>query len=504
MTDVNAPMQLPPILHTLSRHLAKHNARAVVVGGSVRDHFLGMPIKDYDIEVYGLEHLEQLVSILEARGSVNLVGRSFGVIKWTYNGNEYDVSFPRRESKVGSGHRGFDVSVDGQMTFAEAARRRDFTINAIGYDIAAHEFLDPFGGIKDLQEKHLKHIDDATFAEDPLRVYRAVQFAARFDLEIAEETFVLCKQMVDDGFLEELPKERIHTEWKKLLLKSPAPSTGFELMRRLGILERYFPELHAITGVPQSPKWHPEGDVWIHTMMALDVMAEDLETISEKLEMDEKEKLRFLFAVLCHDLGKASTTTLEYEDGTIEKWHETKQSYTTIPHFSLLTSHSIRAIGHERAGIKPARTLLHRLTDAHGWIESILPLVEHHLKPSQLYAGRAKAPAIRRLATKVNIEDLVRVARADFLGRATREVHPGTYPAGEWLMEQAHRLHVTDAPMKPLLQGRDLMALGLIPSPQFRKILDAVYQEQIEGRIDTRDEAVAYVKSVLRDVEQGL
>ena len=466
-------MKLPKIIQTISTQLAKQNAKAIVVGGSVRDHFLQLPIKDYDVEVYGLDSLEELVAILEAYGSVNLVGKSFGVLKFTYEGEEYDFSFPRRESKVGSGHRGFDVEVDGHLEFNEAARRRDFTINALGYDVQEEVFIDPFGGMDDIEAKRLRHIDDDTFMEDPLRVYRVVQFASRFGFVLVEGTLALCKKMVSEGMLEELPKERVYSEWKKLLLKSAKPSVGFELMRELGILERYFPELHALIGIPQSPKWHPEGDVWIHTMMTLDAMARELKIKNEKLEMKESQKLMFLFAILCHDLGKATHTTIE-EDGTI------------------------RSIGHEYAGIEPTKKLMYRLTDEHDFIESILPLVEHHLKPSQFYRNGAKAAAIRRLATKVNIEELVVVAKADFLGRTTEESLAGVYHAGEWLLEKSRGLDVVNKPLDCLLQGRDLIALGFKPSAQFKEILDAVYREQIEGRIATREEAMQFVKVYMR------
>ena len=460
-------MKLPKIIQTISTKLSKQNAKAIVVGGSVRDHFLDLPIKDYDVEVYGLDSLEQLVSVLEAYGSVNLVGKSFGVLKFTYEGEEYDFSFPRRESKVGSGHRGFDVEVDGHLAFEEAARRRDFSMNALGYDVQNQAFLDPFGGMKEIEAKKLRHIDDVTFIEDPLRVYRAVQFSARFGFTLEEETLVLCKQMVSEGMLHELPKERVYDEWKKLLLKSSKPSIGFELMRELGILERYFPELNALIGVPQSPKWHPEGDVWVHTMMTLDAMIQEVGMRND--EVGIKEKLRFLFAILCHDLGKATHTVIE-EDGTI------------------------RSIGHEVAGVEPTKILMYRLSDEHDFIESILPLVEHHLKPSQFYAGGAKAPAIRRLATKVKIEELVTVAKADFLGRTTKESLSGIYHAGEWLLEKSQDLDVVNKPLDCLLRGRDLIALGLKPSPQFKEILDAVYEEQIEGRIKSKEEAVVFVK----------
>ena len=462
-------MKTLTILKTISKTLQAKNAKAIIVGGSVRDHFLGLPIKDYDVEVYGLEDMEELGEVLAGYGSVNLVGKSFGVLKFTYDGEEYDFSFPRLETKIGVGHRGFEVEVDGTLSYKKAAIRRDFTINALGYEIETENFLDPFGGQDDMQAKVLRHIDDTTFIEDPLRVYRAVQFCARFGYSLADETFVLCQKMVADGMLEELPKERVYAEWQKLLLKSPKPSVGFELMRELGITKRYFPELHALIDIPQSPQWHPEGDVWVHTMMTLDAMQEELEIRNEKLEMEDRQKLKFLFAILCHDLGKATHTSIDDEG-------------------------NIRAIGHEEAGIKPTKSLLYRLTDEHDFIDALLPLVEHHLKPSQFYHGKAKASAFRRLATKVNIEELVIVAKADFLGRMTAESLAGIYHAGEWMLEKARVLKVESKPLVPLLQGRDLIALGLEPSPRFKVILDEVYVQQLEGKLETRDEALVFVK----------
>ncbi|HIQ27128.1 MAG TPA: HD domain-containing protein, partial [Sulfurovum sp.] len=403
-----------------------------------------------------------LEELLSSFGTVNLVGKSFGVLKFNYEGEEYDFSFPRTEQKVGQGHKGFDVSVDGHLGYEEAAKRRDFSINALGYDIEEERFLDPFGGLEDIQAKKLRHIDNDTFVEDPLRVYRAVQFCARFGYSLAEETFALCKQMVEQGMLEELPKERVHEEWKKLLLKAPKPSLGFEFMRELGILERYFPELYALIDVPQSPKWHPEGDVWIHTMMCVDEM-------TALLGEDERYNLKMMFAILCHDLGKAVSTTVD-EEG------------------------NIRSIGHEFTGLALTKSLMSRLTQEHNFIETLLPLVEHHLKPSQFYVGNAKAPAIRRLATKVSIEELVIVAKADFLGRTTQEALTGIYEAGDWLLEKSKELKVETKPLDNLLQGRDLITLGMTPSPRFKTILDEVYALQLEGEITTIKEALAFVK----------
>jgi len=454
-------MKLPTILEQISKTLEQNNARAIVVGGLVRDYFLNFPSKDYDVEVYGLESLEHLEEILQRFAKVNLVGKSFGVLKFNHEGIAYDFSFPRSEIKVGKGHQGFEVAVDGNMSFKQGAKRRDFKINAMGYDIQNKTFLDPFDAKSDMEKKVLRHIDDKTFIEDPLRVYRAIQFCARFGYTLAKETKELCKQMVSSGMLDELAKERVYVEFKKLLLKSPKPSVGFELMRELGIVS-YFPELKALIDVPQSVKWHPEGDVWIHTMMSVDEMA-------KLLGDNEKQNLKYMFAILCHDLGKASTTTVD-EMGTI------------------------RAIGHEYEGVACTKKLMYRLTDEHDFIESILPLVEHHLKPSQFYADKSKERAIRKLATKVNIEELVAVARADFLGRTTKEALSGIYAAGDWLLEKATNLKVQNKPLKNILQGRDLIALGFTPSVKFKEILDAVYALQLEGSISTQEEALLFVQ----------
>ncbi|RUM64832.1 MAG: CCA tRNA nucleotidyltransferase, partial [Sulfurospirillum sp.] len=254
-------MQIPSILLTISDDLQKLHAKAVVVGGSVRDYFLGLPLKDYDVEVYGLDSMDQLEKVLSHYGKVKLVGKSFGVLKFIHEGTEYDFAFPRTERKTGIGHRGFDVSVDGSMAFETAAMRRDFTVNAMGYDIAAKRFLDPFGGRRDLERKILRHIDAQTFVEDPLRLYRGVQFCARFGFAMDMPTKKLCRNMAEEGMLDELPKERVFDEIKKLLLQAEKPSAGFVLLKVLGAL-RYFPHL---SDLPES--------LWQESLRRLDVMA---------------------------------------------------------------------------------------------------------------------------------------------------------------------------------------------------------------------------------------
>jgi tRNA nucleotidyltransferase (CCA-adding enzyme) len=456
-------MIIPKILEKISKTISKEGGRAVIVGGSVRDYFLGVEAKDFDIEVFGLEKLEDLEAILAQFGRVALVGKSFGVLKFINQKDTYDFSFPRKEKKIAAGHKGFEVEVDGRFSYEVAARRRDFTINAMGYDIEEKIFLDPFGGREDLEKKILRHIDDKTFVEDPLRIYRGVQFSARFRSTMAKETKALCRRMIEEGLLEELPKERIYEELKKLFLKAKKPSIGFELMRELDVL-RYFPELKALIGVQQDPKWHPEGDVWQHTMMVIDAMA-------DMARGDEREHLILKYAALCHDFGKPATT--EIIEG------------------------KIRALGHEEAGVEPTKTFMQRLSNEEDFIAQILPLVKEHLKPSQLFAAKASKAAIRRLATRVNIENLVYVAKADFLGRTTKDAQSGVYPAGEWLLEMAKNLDVVHHGPKALLQGRDLIALGLTPSPQFKKILDKVYEMQLDGEVKSHQEALKAAKGLI-------
>jgi len=460
-------MKLPTIIKTVSAKLIEKNAKAILVGGSVRDYFLKLPIKDYDIEVYGLEKLEDLEKILLDYGSVNLVGKSFGVLKFTYEGETYDFSFPRTEQKVAQGHKGFEVLCHGMLTFKEAAVRRDFTINALGYEIEKKAFLDPFNAKLDIEKKTLRHINSKTFVEDPLRVYRAVQFCARFEYTLAPETFKLCQSIVEQGELESLPKERLYEEFKKLLLKANRPSLGFALMRELGIIKKYYPELHALIDVAQNPIWHPEGDVWTHTLMALDKMVMLLK------HENEKDDLKMMYAILCHDLGKATHTQV--------------------------TAEKISAIGHELAGIEPTKTFMYRLSDEHDFIDALLPLVEHHLAPSIYFRNGVKDKTIRKLSTKVNIEALVCVARADFLGRTTEASLKGVYEAGDWLLKKSKSLGVEKNPPKPFLQGRDLISLGLHPSKAFKTLLDKVYLAQLNGTILTKEEALRWLKSLKKD-----
>ena len=326
-------IKIPKILENILKDLQELGAIPILVGGCVRDYFLNKEIKDFDIEIFDFDSLELLEISLKKFGNVKLVGKSFGVLTLKVEGYDFDFALPRIEKKVGNSHTDFEVITNSNLSFEEAAIRRDFTINAIGYDFCTKEFLDPFDGLNDLKNRVLKHIDDKTFIEDSLRVYRAVQFSARFDFSLDERTFELCKKIVQNNELHFLPKERIYEEFKKLFLKSSKPSIGFELLKDLGVL-KYFPELKALIACVQDPVYHPEGDVWIHTMMCLDELARILK--EENIE-DEYRKLYLFYGILCHDFGKPFCT--KEINGKITSFkHEALGIEPTISFLSKLTN----------------------------------------------------------------------------------------------------------------------------------------------------------------------
>lgn len=454
--------KIPSILEEILKDLQKIGATPIVVGGSVRDFFLNIPIKDYDIEIFGIDSLETIQNCLEKYGSVKLVGKSFGVLTLRVNEYDFDFALPRLEKKTGNTHQDFEIITNANLSFKEAAIRRDFTINAIGYDFFKQEFLDPFDGIKDLKNRIIKHINDITFIEDSLRVYRAVQFASRFDFKIAEKTKELCKQIVLSQDLIFLPKERVYEEFKKLFLNSQKPSIGFELMKELDVL-KYFPELKALINCVQEKEYHPEGDVWIHTMMTLDEMAKILK--KEKIE-DEYRKLYLFYGILCHDFGKPFCT---------------KQIAGKI------TSHK-----HENLGIEPTISFLSKLTNEKKFIEIVCSLVKNHLTPFQLYLADSSLKAIKRLSLKVNIEDLCLVCLADCLGRDIKDKDKCP-KATFWLLEKAKELDIHTKPIEALVLGRDLIKLGFKPSSKFKEILDFAFDLQIDDNLNY-DEIIKKIK----------
>lgn len=434
---------------------ARRGGRAYCVGGCVRDALLGVEPKDVDVEIYGLD-AEKIERILSKKFRFEIVGKSFGV--WILKGLDIDVSMPRTERKTGIGHKAFEIVGDPFLTPKEACARRDFTINAILYDILSGDIIDEFGGMGDLKNKILRHTSER-FSEDPLRVLRAMQFAARFNLDVAPETVELCSKIE----MENLPEERIFEEWKKLILKGVEISRGLFFLRDCGWV-KYFRGLADMADCPQDPRWHPEGDVYVHTAHCMDSFA-------KKRVGDDREDLIVGLAVLCHDMGKPKCTTIG-DDGAIHSY------------------------GHDIIGGKVARKFLEHLTREKSIVEEVVPLVERHMAVLDLWRSNAGDGAIRRLAGKVKrIDRLVRLDDADRNGRPP--IEPEDSPQGLWIMQRAEALAIKDSAPKPILLGRHLIELGLTPSVKFKDILNAAYEAQLDGAFFDVEHAVKYAKDNL-------
>lgn len=433
--------------------------RALCVGGFVRDRVLGQPSLDLDLEVFGIPE-DRLRALLTTLGRVEPVGQAFPVYKLGH----IDVALPRRESKSGRGHKGFIVEGDHSMPFEEAARRRDFTINAIAWDPLTDEYLDPFKGRDDLARRVLRVVDPVTFGDDSLRVLRALQFAARFELALDPATAEICRAIP----LDDLPAERIWGEFEKLLLKAQRPSIGFALARELGVMARILPEMEPLYDCPQDPEWHPEGNVWIHTLMVID------EARRRNGDLDRARLATVMLGAMCHDLGKPATTAMI--DGRV------------------------RSPGHEAAGVPLATAMLDRLNvrtlDNFDVRAQVLGITAEHLRPSAFYKQKDTVTdgAFRRLAQKVDLELLVRFARADCHGRT------GTFDcsAMDWFIERARALGVEHKPPAPILLGRHLIEMGVTPGPGMGEILRAVYELQLDGAVTSLEEAQARAGTLLR------
>ena len=415
---------------------------------------------ELDMEVFGVP-AGDLPAVLAAFGNVEAIGKSFPV----YKIGNIDVGLPRRESKTSPGHKGFVVEGDPSMTIDDAARRRDFTVNAISWDPLSDEYFDPVGGRTDLESRILRAVDPRTFGDDSLRVLRAVQFAARFEMTLDEDTKALCRTIR----LDDLPPERIWGEIEKLLLRARRPSLGFALALELGVIDQLFPELKALVGCEQEPEWHPEGDVWVHTLQVIDQARQRVD------DLDLADQLIVMLGAVTHDFGKPSTTA--FLDGRI------------------------RSMNHEEEGVAPAAAFLDRL-NIHSIAgkdvrTQVLGLVAHHLKPGMLYKVREELTdgAFRRLSQKANLELLARLAKSDCLGRA-----PGTFDcsAMDWFLDRARELGVDRSPPKPLLLGRHLLELGMRPGPDMGALLKQVYEKQLDGAVKTLEEAIAVASQMGR------
>lgn len=451
-------LDLPSDLSRLLREVPALN-RSYVVGGSVRDALLGREVKDFDVEVFGIDY-DELARALRPFGRADLVGRSFGVIKLSLGASVHDFSIPRRDSKIGPGHRGFEVKFDPGITPQVAAARRDFTLNALMYDPRRAEILDFFGGQQDLERRVLRHTSPA-FEEDPLRVLRGMQFVGRFQLTPAPETIEVCRKMASS--FPELAVERVREEWFKWASLSTLPSAGLRFLESTDWI-RHLPELDAIRNVPQEPQWHPEGDVFTHTCHGLDALV----GLPEWREADEPSRIVWMLAVLTHDFGKAVCTAVVEREG----------------------HRRIVSPGHERASGDLARSFLERLRAPNSILDRVLPLVVNHMAHFQEVSERAVRRLARRLAPET-VEHLCVVMTADAMGRPPR---PPEIPATVRALRQvAMDLQLANEAPKPILLGRHLLALGFEPGREIGRWTDAAFEAQLDGKFSDVEGAYAWL-----------
>lgn len=453
-------MKNSSIAERIAEYVKEAGGRAFYVGGFVRDRLLGIENKDVDIEVHGIEP-DALYEILWRLGEPLSFGKSFGV--FALKGEDIDIAMPRRERATGSGHRDFEVDVDPFIGTREAARRRDFTINALMEDVLTGELVDHFGGRRDLDEGVIRHIDPATFIEDPLRVLRGAQFAARFGFAIAPDTIELCRG-ID---LSALSRERVEEEMKKALLKADRPSIFFESLRAMDQLDVWFPELKQTIGLEQDPIFHPEGDVWTHTMEVIDRAAAFRDRVSGPY--------RFMLLALTHDLGKIVTT--EVRKGRIHAYE------------------------HETKGMPLVEAFMERLTgekDVKNYVYNMVPL---HMRPNVAAYSKPALKSTNRMFDAAEAPaDLIWFAEADKPVFSGADAFTGDK---DFLIERLKAYEETMA--KPYVMGRDLIEAGLEPGEDFSDILAHAHKLRLAG-IDKEPalkQALSYARKMRKSGRSG-
>lgn len=461
-------IEIPDILMEILQYLFKNGYTSLIVGGAVRDALIGAQSKDIDIEVYGISY-DELLEYLKKYGDVNLVGKAFGVIKYTDNeGNDYDFSIPRRDSKVDSSStrgRGFVSEFDNNITPKEAASRRDFTINAIAYNPITQELHDYFGGSEDLENKVLRATSSA-FMEDPLRVLRGMQFAARFGMEVEPETAKMCASLKN----EPLVAERINEEWMKLFTKAKYPSFFIQYLIDTEWIDNY-PELKDIINLEQDSAHHPEGTVDVHSALTMEAASD----IADREGLSGDDKAVLMISALTHDFGKATTTSKD-ETGKI------------ISH------------GHHTEGVSKVESFLNRLHIKKDITQQVLPLVEHHMDHIW-YDSNNKGNNVRQLAEKLNnatIKQLLYVIESDHSGRPPL---PGGLPdQAQLLKEDAVKEDVYEGKIQALLSGREILDMfpSVFESKELGDVLKILRNEQLKGTITTKEDAINKANKLLQ------
>ncbi len=423
---------LPRRLLKIAEDIVAAGGRAYLVGGWVRDALLGKNCRDYDVEVYDLEQ-DQLLPILSKYGKTNLVGKAFGVIHLSMKGESLDFSFPRTESKVGYGHKGFVVHTDAKLSFKEAALRRDFTINAMGMELPDLKLCDPYDGIGDLKNRCLRHVGPA-FAEDSLRILRGVQFASRFVLTLAPETVELCRTLS----LDDLSIERLFEEFKKWLLKPGKPSLGLRAFLDIK-LDEYFPEVLPLAGVDEKSGWNNLGSL-------LDAMSQCRNGLTE----DETSELAFA---------------------------------------SLLVGNAYPAT--DVSSVKDvANKFLARITNEIHLVRKVPEILKCYSELN--FETVPAAPALRRLAVRL---DGLKLLALLIKSTPVELFKSPTFAEDFW--NAAEQLCLLNAAPQAFLTGKMLMDLGVKPGKQMGEIIKKSFELQLDGEITGADDALRWAKSML-------
>lgn len=424
------------MVKTIAEKVKECGGKTYYVGGFVRDKMSGTNNKDIDVEIHGVS-CSVLEGILKSLGELITIGKNFGV--YNLKGYGIDIAMPRSEKNRGKGHKNFEIYVEPFIGTYDASKRRDFTVNSIMQDVLTGEIVDHFGGKGDLKNGIIRHVNSKTFREDPLRVLRAAQFAARFNYKIADETLVLCKDMD----LSELPKERVIIETEKAMLKADKPSIFFESLKTMDQLECWFPELKNLIGIEQNPKHHSEGDVWVHTMMVLDKAVK----FREQVDMP----FAFMLSAICHDFGKAVCTNI--------------------------VNGEIHAYEHEVKGLPLAETFLKRLTDEKSVIKYVLNLTEFHMKPNTLAANNSSIKSTNKMFdAAIDPKALICIAIADGLGKTA----PREYISYDKYLFERLKIY-REYMSRPFVTGKDLIDVGVQPSEKFSEYLQFAHKLRLAG-----------------------
>ncbi len=463
--------------------------RVYIVGGTVRDFILYGRVdtdQDIDLLVCGSNY-EEITAKLQPHGKTDTVGKSFAVLKFTKQGKTFDIAIPRRDQKkdgLSHAHKNFWVESGPQVTLEEDLGRRDFTCNSIAMRLHDGTVVDPHQGIKAIAEKRITMTSPASFSDDPLRILRAARFAAVHGFTVDKAIYVKAKKIP----LDELSAERIGDELFRILVEAPRPSAGLQEYWRLTVLQKLFPELATLALTIQDAHFHPEQDeqghhsVWAHTLITIDIAGE----LARQHRLDGERTLALLLAALLHDVGKAVSTAWEFKHGRM----------------------TVTSAFHDSRGSRIAESLLTRLRveSRQGFPlkKTVLRLVQQHHRIYELYRNRDEITfkAIARAVKDMEGEDLL-LLLLDFADRRSREPMPlafsGLDEIALWFSRKKEEYRISRDTIQPLIQGRDLIALGVPPGRSMGEQLKRLYDLQLDGAFHSRVQGLKLFKALQKN-----